>query len=135
MVSWNQLKKEPSKLKMKHNKKQRKEKRKKRSEEEKGQEEKKQKTAASSSKASSQLVDKAQYLGLDCEMVGIGRSGAKSVLARCCMVDYDGRIVYDKFVRPNDRVTDFRTHVSGIKPHLIKEGITLRQVRVMYITQ
>lgn len=60
-------------------------------------------------------------------MVGIGSSGDKSVLARCCVVDYDGNVVYDKFVRPNDRVTDFRTHVSGIKPHLIRNGITLRQ--------
>jgi len=59
--------------------------------------------------------DKAKYIGLDCEMVGIGSSGKRSVLARACLVNFDGDVVYDKFVRPNEFVTDFRTKFSGVR--------------------
>ncbi len=48
---------------------------------------------------------KARYVGLDCEMVGTGPTGKQSVLARCCLVDFDGNIIYDHFVRPQEFVT------------------------------
>ncbi|KAB5523969.1 ribonuclease H-like domain-containing protein [Coniochaeta sp. 2T2.1] len=57
-----------------------------------------------------------KYLGIDCEMVGVGESGADSVLARVSIVDFHGKQVYDSYVRPKERVTDWRTHVSGIAP-------------------
>lgn len=53
---------------------------------------------------------------LDCEMVGVGRWN-KSVLARVCLINEKGEVVLDKFVRPLEKVTDFRTAVSGIRPH------------------
>lgn len=56
-----------------------------------------------------------KIVALDCEMVGIGLSGKQSVLARCSMVDYDGNVLYDKFVRPPVLVTDFRTKWSGVR--------------------
>lgn len=31
------------------------------------------------------------------------------------MVDYDGKVLYDKFVQPKGFVTDFRTKYSGIR--------------------
>ena len=37
-----------------------------------------------------------KVIGLDCEMVGIGLNGEKSVLARCCLVDFDGNVLYDR---------------------------------------
>lgn len=37
--------------------------------------------------------EQAQYVGLDCEMVGVGPGGCRSALARCCMVDWDGHIM------------------------------------------
>ena len=58
---------------------------------------------------------KMKYVGLDCEMVGVGLSGNKSVLARACLVNWDGNVIYDKFVRPSEYVTDFRTKYSGIR--------------------
>ncbi|KAB5532649.1 ribonuclease H-like domain-containing protein [Coniochaeta sp. 2T2.1] len=57
-----------------------------------------------------------KYLGIDCEMVGVGENGAESVLARVSIVDFHGKQVYDSYVRPKERVTDWRTHVSGIAP-------------------
>lgn len=59
--------------------------------------------------------EKAKYVGLDCEMVGLGEDGKESALARCCIVDYDGNVLYDRFVRPKGFVTDFRTKYSGIR--------------------
>ena len=40
-------------------------------------------------------------MGLDCEMVGTGPSGKTSVLARCCLVNFEGEVIYDNFVRPS----------------------------------
>lgn len=50
-------------------------------------------------------IDNARILAMDCEMVGVGSSGKTSVLARCSIVDYDGNVVYDKHVRPVEKVT------------------------------
>uniref|UniRef100_K3WDF0 RNA exonuclease 4 n=1 Tax=Globisporangium ultimum (strain ATCC 200006 / CBS 805.95 / DAOM BR144) TaxID=431595 RepID=K3WDF0_GLOUD len=72
-------------------------------------------------------IDNAQILAMDCEMVGVGLSGKTSVLARCSIVDYDGNVVYDKHVRPVEKVTDFRTHVSGIRSHTLKNAIPFAQ--------
>ncbi|KAI1373248.1 ribonuclease H-like domain-containing protein [Hypoxylon crocopeplum] len=59
-------------------------------------------------------VDVGKYVALDCEMVGVGPEGRESVLARVSVVDFHGRQVYDSFVRPRERVTDWRTHITGI---------------------
>lgn len=61
-------------------------------------------------------VQVGKYVAIDCEMVGIGENGYESALARVSLVDFHGRQVYDSFVRPKERVTDWRTHVSGVSP-------------------
>jgi hypothetical protein len=86
--------------------------------------------------------DNFQVVGLDCEMVGGGRSGLKSLLARCSVVTLDcippnaaaptaskdGQqqqqtltslnqnliVLYDKYVIPKEKITDYRTEWSGI---------------------
>lgn len=47
---------------------------------------------------------KSRYLALDCEMVGIGTEGKKSVLARASLVDWEGKTVFDTFVQVPTRV-------------------------------
>lgn len=64
---------------------------------------------------------KSQYVALDCEMVGIGTDGKKSALARVSIVDWDLNIVLDTYVKVPIRVTDFRTHVSGVEPKHLKD--------------
>lgn len=59
---------------------------------------------------------------MDCEMVGVGPDGEESILARCSLVNQFGKCIYDKFVRPTEKVTDYRTAVSGIRPEDINEG-------------
>lgn len=48
-------------------------------------------------------------------MVGLGHLGSESSLARVSLVNYHGHILYDTFVQQKERVTDWRTWVSGIK--------------------
>jgi DNA polymerase III epsilon subunit-like protein len=56
-------------------------------------------------------------VAIDCEMIGIGR---RSHLARVTIVDFDGRVILDKFVKPpniprnNTVKINYRTHVSGV---------------------
>ena len=57
-----------------------------------------------------------KYIALDCEMVGVGDGGHEDALARVSAVDFHGRQVYDSFVRPKQRVVDWRTAVSGVSP-------------------
>jgi len=54
-------------------------------------------------------------LALDCEMVGVGVDGKRSILARVSIVNDDGNVIMDKFVIPTERVTDYRTAVSGVR--------------------
>lgn len=63
-----------------------------------------------------------KYVSLDCEMVGVGFDGAQSVLARVSIVDFHGRQVYDSFVRPQEKVTDWRTTITGIGPVHMKSA-------------
>mmetsp|Transcript_56141 Transcript_56141/g.135998 ORF Transcript_56141/g.135998 Transcript_56141/m.135998 type:complete len:292 (+) Transcript_56141:2-877(+) len=68
-------------------------------------------------------------VGLDCEMVGVGPGGKISVLARVSLVDYYGRCIYDSFVKVEERVTDYRTYVSGVTPQDVQNGVEFGQVR------
>jgi RNA exonuclease 4 len=65
---------------------------------------------------------KSKYIALDCEMVGIGSKGQTSALARVSIVNWHGSVLLDTFVQVPDRVTDFRTFVSGVRPKDIQES-------------
>jgi RNA exonuclease 4 len=72
------------------------------------------------SKSSQDKIGK--FIAIDCEMVGIGPEGKESALARVSIVNFNGRVIMDKYVRTMERVTDYRTHVSGITPHHLANG-------------
>lgn len=55
--------------------------------------------------------DAKHLVALDCEMVET-RSG--SALARVSLVDADGVTLYDSYVKPGERILDYRTQFSGI---------------------
>lgn len=57
-----------------------------------------------------------KLIGMDCEMVGVGHGGTDSILARVSLVNHFGHPVYDKFVAATEKVTDYRTAVSGVRP-------------------
>ena len=58
--------------------------------------------------------EQAKYVAMDCEMVGVGCGGFQSSLARVVMVNWNGQVLLDQYVRPSEPVTDYRTFVSGI---------------------
>ncbi|XP_040266844.1 interferon-stimulated 20 kDa exonuclease-like 2 [Bufo bufo] len=61
-----------------------------------------------------------KMVAIDCEMVGTGQKGRNSALARCSIVNYQGDVVYDKYIKPPCPVTDYRTRWSGIRrAHLV----------------
>lgn len=62
-----------------------------------------------------------KQIAMDCEMVGIG-DGTESMLARVSIVNRHGFCVYDKYVKPREPVQDYRTKVSGIRPHNLQNG-------------
>lgn len=65
-------------------------------------------------------------VAIDCEMVGTGPGGRISELARCSIVDYRGDVVYDKYIKPELPVTDYRTRWSGITRHHMKKAIPFK---------
>ncbi len=60
------------------------------------------------------------YIAIDCEMVGVGPS-KQSALAEVSLVNFDGKTIYHKYVKPKGTVTNYRTFVSGITPEILKE--------------
>ncbi|KAM1808225.1 hypothetical protein ACFX11_031137 [Malus domestica] len=67
-------------------------------------------------------------VAMDCEMVGVGQ-GNKSALGRITLVNKWGNVVYDEFVRPVERVVDFRTQISGIRPRDLRKAKDFRIVQ------
>ncbi|GFR45736.1 hypothetical protein Agub_g7152, partial [Astrephomene gubernaculifera] len=63
-----------------------------------------------------------KVLAIDCEMVGTGPKGSVSTLARVCLVNSSGVVLLDTFVKPKEKVTDYRTWVSGVRPSDVANG-------------
>ncbi|KAM6431330.1 RNA exonuclease 4 isoform 2-T2 [Liasis olivaceus] len=68
-------------------------------------------------------------VAIDCEMVGVGPTGEDSILARVSVVNLFGKCIYDKYVKPTEEVTDYRTAVSGIRPEHLKKGEDFKTVQ------
>ncbi len=74
-------------------------------------------------------VEIGKYVGIDCEMVGVGGEEDRSVLARVSIVNFHGTQIYDSFVRPKEFVTDWRTHVSGVSAKNMATARDFEQVQ------
>ncbi|NXU15027.1 REXO4 exonuclease, partial [Pardalotus punctatus] len=68
-------------------------------------------------------------VAMDCEMVGVGPKGEDSIVARVSIVNQFGKCIYDKYVKPTEKVTDYRTAVSGIRPQNINKGEDFKTVQ------
>ncbi|KYQ54927.1 RNA exonuclease 4 [Trachymyrmex zeteki] len=62
-----------------------------------------------------------KQLAMDCEMVGIG-DGTESIIARVSIVNKYGDCIYDKYVKPREKVVDYRTAISGVRPEHLRDG-------------
>ena len=72
-----------------------------------------------------------ETLAIDCEMVGVGEDGTRSVLARVTVVNEHGNVVLDTFVETTEKVTDYRTKVSGVRPRDLKNAPKFADVQKM----
>lgn len=82
-----------------------------------------------------------KVLALDCEMVGSGPGGVSSILARVSIVNSSGDLVYDTYVSPTEKITDYRTQWSGIrakdlvgapaKPHVVDRVKAILRGRIL----
>ncbi|XP_061460228.1 RNA exonuclease 4 [Rhineura floridana] len=68
-------------------------------------------------------------VAMDCEMVGVGPTGEDSIVARVSIVNLFGKCVYDKYIKATEKVTDYRTAVSGIRPENLKTGEDFKVVQ------
>jgi hypothetical protein len=65
-------------------------------------------------------------------------SGARSALARCSIVNYNGEVLYDKFVKPKEPVTGLISHRRAILLLLLSlfsENFCLFFVRLSHTRQ
>ncbi|NWW77493.1 AEN nuclease, partial [Climacteris rufus] len=75
---------------------------------------------------SSLVLRPGKYVAIDCEMVGTGPQGRLSELARCSVVNYEGDVIYDKYVQPELPIMDYRTRWSGITKQHMKNAIPFK---------
>lgn len=80
------------------------------------------------------LEQQAQYVAMDCEMVGTGPRGNTSSVARVTLVGWNGETIYDEFIRQDREVTDYRTFVSGITSDDLQAAeLTLEECRMQIL--
>jgi RNA exonuclease 4 len=70
--------------------------------------------AASKKSHDSPMTKNDIYFAMDCEMVGVGKEGLDSAVARITIVNWENKVVLDTYVKVPVPVTDYRTYVSGI---------------------
>jgi RNA exonuclease 4 len=64
-----------------------------------------------------------RYVALDCEMVGFGENGKYSALARVIIVNWQGDVLMDEYIKQEHAVTDYRTFVSGITKEILDNAV------------
>ena len=79
------------------------------------------------------VCSKKDIFALDCEMC-YTVSGLE--LTRITIVNYDEKVVFDKFVRPQNRVIDYNTRYSGITEALLNtsDALTLPEVQAVLLS-
>lgn len=65
-------------------------------------------------------------VAINCENVGVKHG---NMLARVSIVNYKSKIIYDKFVKPTEKVTDYRTSLNGIQPKDIEHGEEISELK------
>ncbi|AQZ11496.1 REX4 (YOL080C) [Zygosaccharomyces parabailii] len=78
---------------------------------------------------SKRMKDAGKFVALDGEFVGVGIDGKEHALARVSVVNYNGYVVMDEYVKPQEKVVDWRTWVSGIEPKHMKNAISYKEAQ------
>jgi len=70
-----------------------------------------------------------RVLAMDCEFGGYGNKGKLNCLIRISVVNYDGDVVLDAVVRPEQFVTDFRTEITGMESKDLYNAVDFKVVQ------
>lgn len=71
-----------------------------------------------------------KQVAVDCEMVGAGVGGRENQLARVSLVNSFGETIYDTFVAPMQKVFDYRTEFSGVRPEDLQGAPEFKTVQI-----
>ena len=74
-------------------------------------------------------INPSKYAAIDCEMVGGGPQGQVSMLARCSVVSYEGDVIFDEYIKPDQLVTCYRTRWSGIRPRDLVNAMPFQEAK------
>ena len=76
-----------------------------------------------------------QYIALDCEMVMAVKDGVeKHALAQIALVDWNGKLIYKTYVKPEGRITNYLSDFSGIEEHMLTDAPPFAEVQA-YVMQ
>lgn len=67
------------------------------------------------------------YIAIDCEMVST--EDDTNSLARVSIVNMDGEVLLDSYVRPESKVINYRTFVTGIRPRHLNTAKSFVEVK------
>lgn len=62
-------------------------------------------------------------------LLPIGAWSSFFVGCRVCILNSAGNVLLDRWVRPNEKVTDFRTKVSGVRPSNLRDAPVFDEVQ------
>mgnify|MGYP000865260170 CR=1 FL=1 len=62
-------------------------------------------------------------IAIDCEMVKV--EDDQSEVARITIVNYNNHVLFDQYIRPKGKITNYLTFVSGVTYNKIKNQPTI----------
>lgn len=68
---------------------------------------------------------------LDCEFC---KAGTQSVLTRISLIDFQGKVVFDELVKPEEEITDYVTKYSGITKEMLEDvETTIHDIQNLFL--
>lgn len=71
-------------------------------------------------------ITKYNLIAMDCEMYETTKGDE---LGRITILNYNGNILYDKYITTNNKILDYRTKYSGLTQELISNGISYNEAK------
>jgi len=69
------------------------------------------------------------YVALDCEMVSTEKD--PNTLAQVAIVDFDGHVLLNEYVKPDSEVKNYRSSITGIRSKHLKNAKSFPQVQAL----
>ncbi|KAI5969945.1 hypothetical protein CANMA_000985 [Candida margitis] len=76
-------------------------------------------------------TEQSRIFALDCEFC---KAENIQVLTRISLIDFDGNVVFDELVKPEEEITDYVTRYSGITKELLQDvNTTIEQIQQLFL--